>query len=82
MDYSAQLLYQIPRDDFATVEAGDDDMAIFHSHGEGYAHVSFAITRELMGTDSVQKWQQRMHAWASGTDEGATLPTATVVDRS
>ena len=82
MDRNAEMLHQIRRDDFDVVEAGEGDMAIFRNKGEGYAHVSFAITCELMGTDSVQTWQQRMHAWASRTEEAAPLPTATLVDKS
>lgn len=80
-DSSLKIVYQIPRNQFAGVEAGDGDMAIFRNNGDGYAHISFAITRELMGTDSTQTWQQRMHAWASGTDEGTALPTATVIEK-
>ena len=72
-----RVRYQIRRDRFVAVEAGDGGILVFHDSGEGYAHTSFAITSK----ESVAEWQQRMHRWASNTPEGGPIPPARVVDR-
>ena len=79
---SMRVLYNMKRDRFASVEPGEGGLIVFHDNGEGYAHVSFAITtNELANTDTVHAWQQRMHAWASGASDGSELPSATIVEK-
>ncbi|HTL31817.1 MAG TPA: hypothetical protein VL326_01765 [Kofleriaceae bacterium] len=80
--HGSRIYYQMKRERFVSVEPGEGRMLVFHDDGEGYAHVSFAITPDLLISEpeSLQTWQTRMHAWSSGTAEAATLPTATVID--
>jgi hypothetical protein len=75
---SLELMHQIERDDFATVEQEPHrQMISFHSKGEGYAHISFAVYSQTPFTT----WQQRMHQWAAGTLTAAPIPTAKLVER-
>jgi hypothetical protein len=55
------MTHEIRRADFAEVEH-EGKMLVFHSKGEGYAHVSF----EAYATSSAEIWQQRMRDWAAG----------------
>ena len=77
------IVHEIRRDRFASVEPGDGGILVFHDSGEGYGHVSFTLTPDLFaGTmEPLATWQQRMHAWSSGERQPATLPSATVVDK-
>jgi hypothetical protein len=74
-----RITYEIARDRFAGVEAGEGKVIVFRDDGEGYAHTSFSIVRDLLtNNDDVAVWQQRMHAWASQSAPAAPLPAATL----
>jgi hypothetical protein len=77
-----RVAYEMRRDRFVSVEPGDGGILVFHDSGEGYAHVSFTLTPDLLAAElePLAVWQQRMRAWTSGMDEGVPLPTATLVD--
>ena len=73
-----ELMHQIERDDFATVEQQPHrQMISFHSKGEGYGHISFVVYSQT----PFATWQQRMHQWAAGTLSAAPIPTAKLVER-
>ena len=59
------LAHQIKRGEFSDVEERDPGMLVFHSKGEGYAHVSF----EVFDASPLALWQQRMRDWVDGKDE-------------
>jgi hypothetical protein len=69
------MTHQIEREELDSVEAPDRGMISFHSKGQGYAHVSFAV----MSMTPHEVWQQRIARWLAGTLDAAALPTATVV---
>jgi hypothetical protein len=72
-----EMLHQIDRDDFNSVESHGRQMISFHSKGEGYGHVSFAV----YSMTSFDVWQERMRQWVAGTLSAAPLPEARLIDR-
>jgi hypothetical protein len=76
-----QVAAEIDREDFDAVGPDDHDRIYFRNRGTGYAHRSFSI----LSKTALAVWQQRMHAWASGTalDGGlpSSLPVATIARR-
>lgn len=72
-----EMIHQIDRDDFDSVESHGRQTISFHSKGEGYRHISFAV--HSMTTFDV--WQQRMRQWVAGTLSAAPLREAKHVDR-
>jgi hypothetical protein len=61
-----RIYHQMRRDRFASIEAEEGNLIVFHDDGEGYAHVSFAITPDVFAhtPDSFEMWQERMSEWA------------------
>jgi hypothetical protein len=60
-----RIHYQMKRERFASIEPGDAGMLVFRDKGEGYDHVSFAITHELTTSiESLSTWEKRLYAWA------------------
>jgi hypothetical protein len=72
-----EMTNQIDRDDFDSVESHGRQMISFHSKGEGYRHISFAV----YSMTPFDVWQQRMRQWVAGTLSAAPLPEAKLVDR-
>lgn len=64
-DQAPRVYHQMERDNFASIEAGDGGMLVFHDKGEGYQHVSFAITHDITTSgESLSTWEKRLYAWA------------------
>jgi hypothetical protein len=57
-----EMTHQIDRDDFDAVEAQGRQTISFHSKGEGYGHISFAV----YSMTPFDVWQHRMQAWVAG----------------
>jgi len=72
-----EVTHQIDRDDFDSVESHGQQLISFHSKGEGYGHISFAV----YSMTPFEVWQRRMEAWLSGTLSAAPLPEARLIDR-
>lgn len=61
-----RIYHQMRRDAFASIEREDGDLIVFHDSGDGYAHVSFAITPDVFSftPESFEVWEQRITEWA------------------
>lgn len=72
-----EITHQMDRDDFDSIESHGRQMISFHSKGEGYGHISFAV----YSMTPFDVWQERMRRWVAGTLSAAPLPEARLVDR-
>lgn len=72
-----EMTHAIELDDFAELLRDDQGWLRFHSKGEGYAHVSFAIS----SMTPFKIWQQRMQRWVAGTLSPAQSSAAEPGDR-
>jgi hypothetical protein len=72
-----EMTHAIELDDFAEVHGDEHGRLSFHSKGEGYAHISFAVH----SMTPFKIWQQRMHRWVARTLSPAQSSAAEPADR-
>lgn len=71
------VIAEIPRNEFDAVESPARRMIVFHSKGEGYAHVSFVAYSRT----PLENWERLMRHWADGLLGAGPIPVARLVER-